>query len=351
MNINWQQISLSETQTIKEALEVLDKGALRIALVVSPDDTLKGVVTDGDIRRGLLKGVGLERPVLDVMTITPRTVSPEQSFSEVKELMENLDLLAIPVVNDECKVVDLHILKESFFYPEVENPVFIMAGGFGTRLRPLTDNCPKPMLNVGGRPMLETIIRQFKKQGFKNFFLSTHYLPEVIHNHFGDGASFGVNIQYVHEDTPLGTGGALGLLPELTPKLPLVVINGDVLTKIDFSKLLEFHNLGAACATMCVREYEYQVPYGVINGEGQKIESMVEKPIQRFFINAGVYVLSPEVFNSINAGTKVDMPTVLEHQIASGKLVHKYPVHEYWLDMGQIQDFERAQVDIKVLDI
>lgn len=350
MNIDWRKISLTEQCTIKEALEILDRGALRIALVVNGNNTLKGVVTDGDIRRGLLKGIDLAQPIAKVMNPTPKVVHPEYSREDAVKIMEDLDILAIPVVcRDEKKVVDLHVLKKSFYSERFDNPVFIMAGGFGARLRPLTDNCPKPMLSVGGRPMLETIILQFKKQGFSNFYLSTHYLPHVIQNHFGDGSKFGVKIEYVHEDTPLGTGGALGLLPDSVPKLPLILINGDVLSKIDFTKLLKFHDLGRATATMCVREYEYQVPYGVIEGEGVRVEKMVEKPIQRFYINAGVYVVNPSVFTSVNKNTKIDMPTLLENEIAVGKAVHKYPIHEYWLDIGQMHDFEKAQVDIHTL--
>lgn len=350
MNINWRKISLLEQQTIEDALKVLDKGALRIALVVSSEDKLLGVITDGDIRRGLLDGMDLAEPVTKVMNTSPKTSSLDQTQADVKELMVRLDLLAIPVVTSNNTVVDLHILKENFHPPEFKNPVFIMAGGFGTRLRPLTDDCPKPMLNVGGRPLLETIILQFKRQGFSNFYLSTHYLPEVIRVYFGDGSKFGVNIDYVHENEPLGTGGALGLLPETVPKLPLIMINGDVLSKINYSKLLEFHDMGSACATMCVREYEYQVPYGVIDGEGERVERMVEKPIHRYFINAGVYVVNPDLFMTVQENTKVDMPTLLEKEIASGNLVHKYPLHEYWLDIGQLHDYERAQIDIKALD-
>jgi len=351
VNIDWQKIALSEHDSIKDALLVLDAGALRIALIIDSKDVLKGVITDGDIRRGLLKGITLDQSVSLVMNTAPKTSSVSQSLGDAKDIMESLDLLAIPVVSEGGVVVDLHVLKESFHHAEYDNPVFIMAGGFGTRLRPLTDHCPKPMLNVGGRPMLETIILQFKKQGFHNFYLSTHYLPEVIQNHFGDGTKFDVNIEYVYEDQPLGTGGALGLLPESVPDLPLIMINGDVLTSVNYGKLLEFHNTGIACATMCVREFEYQVPYGVINGAGDRVESMVEKPIQKFYINSGIYVLNPSVFSSVAKNTTIDMPTLLEKHIMDNKIVNKYPIHEYWLDIGQMQDFERAQTDIKTLDI
>jgi NDP-sugar pyrophosphorylase family protein len=206
------------------------------------------------------------------------------------------------------------------------------------------------MLKVGGKPILETLIRNFIKAGFQNFYISTHYMPEQIENYFGDGTDLGVNITYVHEDEPLGTGGALGLLPDDLPKgLPLIMMNGDVLTKVDFQRLLDFHNENQADATMCVREYDYQIPYGVINGEGNKITSMVEKPIQRFFVNAGIYVVSPQVINSVPQNHKIDMPTLLEQHMEQRNNILMFPIHEYWLDIGRMDDFNRAQADIHSL--
>jgi NDP-sugar pyrophosphorylase family protein len=224
-----------------------------------------------------------------------------------------------------------------------------MAGGFGTRLRPLTDNCPKPMLKVGGKPMLEILIDSFIKSGFNNFYISTHYLPEQIRDYFDDGSSKGVNITYVHEESPLGTGGALGLLPENMAKLPLVLINGDILTKVDFGKLIEFHDNNKAESTMCVREYEYQVPFGVVEGEGNNVTSMIEKPIQRFFINAGIYILNSSVIDTVKPHNYLDMPTLLEQQIANSQTVVKFPIYEYWLDIGRMDDFNRAQRDYSSL--
>jgi Nucleoside-diphosphate-sugar pyrophosphorylase involved in lipopolysaccharide biosynthesis/translation initiation factor 2B, gamma/epsilon subunits (eIF-2Bgamma/eIF-2Bepsilon) len=205
------------------------------------------------------------------------------------------------------------------------------------------------MLKVGDKPMLETLILNFKKAGFHDFYISTHYLPSVIHDYFSDGKHLDVSITYVHEETPLGTGGALGLLPDNLPDLPVILMNGDVLTSIDFKKVLAFHNDCNPAATMCVREYEYQVPYGVIEGDGHKITGMVEKPIHRFFINAGIYVISHEMLKSVNKNERIDMPTLLERHIELGKDVLKFPVHEYWLDIGRMDDFNRAQKDFKML--
>ncbi|EPR7137295.1 sugar phosphate nucleotidyltransferase, partial [Vibrio vulnificus] len=288
MSYCWQKTLIREQNTVKQALEIINNEALRVALVVDNNQHLVGVVTDGDIRRGLLKNLTLAEPVSLVMNLSPTIAKMGTRREDLIELMEKKGILSIPLLDEAGKVVGLETLHGALHRPKYQNPVFLMAGGFGTRLRPLTDNCPKPMLKIGSKPILETVIRSFIKAGFVNFYISTHYMPELIHAYFGDGSEFGVNITYVHEESPLGTGGALGLLPKDLPKdLPLIMMNGDVLTKVDFQRLLDFHVSHDADATMCVREYDYQIPYGVINGEGNKITSMVEKPIQRFFVNAG----------------------------------------------------------------
>lgn len=342
----WHNVLISPESTLRDALEIINKEALRVALVVDDKQQLIGVVTDGDIRRGLLKNLPLIEGVTSVMNSSPITAVEGTSNEQLIEIMEEKGILSIPIL-DGRKVVGLASLQDILAKPKHDNPVFIMAGGFGTRLRPLTDSCPKPMLKIGDKPILETLIRSFIKAGFVNFYISTHYMPEQIHGHFGDGSDLNINITYVHEDKPLGTGGALGLLPaDLPQDLPLIMINGDVLTKVDFHRLLSFHADNGADATMCVREYEYQIPYGVIEGEGAKITSMVEKPIQRFFVNAGIYVVSPKIVRSVPANYRVDMPTLLELQMDKGDSVLMFPIHEYWLDIGRMDDFNRAQQDI-----
>lgn len=346
MSYSWKKTIVKPEATIVDALRVIDSEALRIALVVNDEQHLLGVVTDGDIRRGILNSLPLDTPIVEIMNCSPTTASINTAKEQLVKLMESKSILAVPLLEDN-KVVGLETLHHLFEEKTYQNPVFIMAGGFGTRLRPLTDNCPKPMLKIGNKPILETVIRSFIKAGFENFYISTHYMPEQIQNHFGDGSELGVNINYVYEEAPLGTGGALGLLPSDLPQdLPLIMMNGDVLTKVDFERLLEFHNDNEADATMCVREYDYQIPYGVINGEGNKITSMVEKPIQRFFVNAGIYVVSPRVFQSVEKNQKIDMPTLLEQHMEERQKVLMFPVHEYWLDIGRMDDFNRAQVDI-----
>lgn len=349
MSYDWKNILIKPDQPIRDALQLIDSESLRIALVVDDELRLLGVVTDGDVRRGLLKNLSITSPVNMVMNTKPLTAKSGTARKELVKFMEREQLLAIPLMKDD-KVAGLETLQRVGQCSKYQNPVFLMAGGFGTRLRPLTDNCPKPLLKVGDKPILEIVLNSFIKSGFVNFYISTHFLPDTIREHFGDGSKWNVSITYVHEETPLGTGGALGLLPEGTPDLPLILINGDILTNVDFERVLEFHNKHQAAATMCVRDYEYQVPFGVINGDGNKIIGMVEKPVQRFFVNAGIYVISPEIRYSVQKNTRIDMPTLLEQFIEQKHNVMMFPIHEYWLDIGRIEDYNRAQVDIMNLD-
>ncbi|WP_405077687.1 nucleotidyltransferase family protein [Pectobacterium versatile] len=350
MSVRWKKVLLSPEQSIRDALAAIDAEALRIALVVTSERKLLGTVTDGDIRRGLLNNLKMDDPVKLVMNKNPTVASPSVSRKNLLQMMDELSVLSIPILNGEYLVglETFHDISDKQIY---ENPVFLMAGGFGTRLRPLTDNCPKPLLKVGDKPILETTLNNFISNGFKNFYISTHYMPEMIMDHFGNGEKWGVNITYVHESEPLGTGGALGLLPSDIPQLPLLMMNGDVLTNIDYQNLLKFHNEGKADATMCVREYQYQIPYGVVTGEGNKIIKMIEKPVQSYYVNAGIYVVSPELFNSVGKNKKIDMPTLLEDRIEESGEVLMFPIHEYWLDIGRMDDFKKAQIDILKLGL
>ncbi len=345
MNKQWKKVIIAQDSTILSALKLINDEALKVALVVDENDVLLGVVTDGDIRRGLLNDLQLSDSVSRVMNVKPVVASPEATSEELTALMESEGVLTIPIT-EAGKVIGLETLHQLLARPKFKNPIFIMAGGFGTRLKPLTDDCPKPMLKVGEKPILETVLESFIKAGFVNFYISTHYMPEKIHEHFGKGDKWGVTIEYIHEESPLGTGGALGLLPKDLPDLPIIMMNGDVLTKVDFGHLLAFHNETSGDATMCVREYEYQIPYGVVNGVDHRVVSMVEKPVQRFFVNAGIYVVSPDVVKSVPRNHVIDMPTLLENRMDNGGNVLMFPVHEYWLDIGQMDDFQRAQSDI-----
>ena len=345
MKANWQKVAIESCVTIKNALKIIDKEALRVALVVE-NNMLVGTVTDGDVRRGILKGINLNAPVKKIMNKKPFSANINLSTEELKKIMQQQQILSLPLVNDLGELVGLKTLHETLTIEKRENPVFIMAGGFGTRLRPLTDNCPKPMLKVGDKPMLERLINHFKSHGFYKFYISTHYLPEVIVGYFGDGSSFEVEITYVHEETPLGTGGALSLLPTSLPDEPLIMINGDILTNVDFTKVLDFHIKYECDATMCVRDYEIKIPFGVIEGDGHEITAMVEKPTYRYFVNSGIYIISNNVISSLPNNEYLDMPTLFEKKQLEGFKVSKFPIHEYWLDIGRHDDFKKAQLDI-----
>ncbi|WP_289102333.1 nucleotidyltransferase family protein [uncultured Marinobacter sp.] len=343
----WRKALVNSDATLEQAIEVLDKAALRIALVVDANDTLLGTLTDGDVRRALLKHLSLDTQVNQVMNATPKTAEQSWTESRILAVMEQHELLQLPLVDSEKRVVGLANLHDILNKHRHDNPVFLMAGGFGTRLRPLTNNCPKPMLKVGDKPILEQILLNFVEAGFHRFYISTHYMPEVIRDYFGDGEKWGISIQYVHEDEPLGTGGALGLLPHDEINQPLFMMNGDLLTSLNLHSFLEFHETHNGVATMCVREYEHQVPYGVITSEGAQIKSMIEKPVHRFFVNAGIYLLDPALVKSVEPGTRIDMPTLLEREIDRGKAVNMFPIHEYWLDIGRMDDFNKAQTEVQ----
>ena len=342
----WRNALINRDASLDQAIEVLDKAALRIALVVDESDILLGTLTDGDVRRALLGQLSLDTPVREVMNTNPKTAGKDWTESRILAVMEQYEVLQLPLVNSDQKIVGLANLHDLLNKHRHDNPVFLMAGGFGKRLRPLTNNCPKPMLKVGDKPILEQILKNFVDAGFHRFYISTHYMPEVIRDYFGNGELWGVSIKYIHEDEPLGTGGALGLLPHDEIDKPLFMMNGDLLTSLNIHSFLEFHENHSSIATMCVREYEYQVPYGVVTSDGVQIQSMVEKPVQKFFVNAGIYLLNPELVKSVSLGTKVDMPTLLELQIDAGKSVNMFPIHEYWLDIGRMDDYQRAQNEV-----
>ncbi|WP_318401304.1 nucleotidyltransferase family protein [Photobacterium leiognathi] len=344
MSYNWKKILLLPTSTIRDALTIIDNESLQIALVVL-NNKLVGTVTDGDIRRGLLNNISLNDSIDKVMNKSPLTADYTFSKSTLISLLESKKISSIPILK-KGELVGLETLHHLLSKPRLDNPVFIMAGGFGTRLSPLTDNCPKPLLKVGNKPILEIILQRFVDAGFHNFYISTHYLPEMIKEYFGDGSQWNVNITYVHEDKPLGTGGALGLLPDTIEQLPLIMTNGDVLTNLDINALLEYHNKEDAIATMCVREYDYQIPYGVVDKDGNRVMGMTEKPTYKFHVNAGIYVVTPKLFNSVKENTNIDMPTLLESFIKDDNKVILYPLTEYWLDIGQMNEYKQAQKDI-----
>ncbi|MEI7605821.1 MAG: nucleotidyltransferase family protein [Rhodospirillaceae bacterium] len=341
---NWKVLSVSLDASIEDAIRAINEGAMQIALVLDPAGRLRGSVTDGDVRRALLQHVALTEPVKDIMNPAPTSVFQGTPRENVVALMNAHRLNQIPVVDCELRVVGIETLHENAAMPCFDNWVFLLAGGFGKRLRPLTNVVPKPMLPVGGKPVLEIIIEKFINQGFRRFYVAVHYMADKIKAHFGDGEKWGANIRYVEEELPLGTAGALALLPEGND-LPMIVMNGDLMTRVNFIDLLHFHKYHQAVATMCGHAHSYQVPFGVVEADGHEVRGIVEKPVYKHFVNAGIYIISPQIINKVPKGIPLDMPDLLQGLIDEDQKVCFFPLHEYWLDIGRIPDLERAKLE------
>lgn len=341
---DWKEALIPINATLKDALISIEVSALQMSILAHDDGRLLGVISDGDIRRAILKGYPLDAPALDIANTQPITALATASNQELLGLMRRKTVHQIPLIDEEHRITGLMTLDELTGIFERPNWVILMAGGEGTRLRPLTEACPKPLLRIGNKPILENIIENFAKQGFRYFFISVNYLAGEIKKHFGDGRSLGVDITYLHEKNKLGTAGSLSILPSI-PKEPLIVMNGDLLTTVRFDHLLNHHIDQKAMATMAVREFEYQIPYGVVETKDKQLIRIDEKPIKKHYVNAGIYVLSPEVIHSIPKEEYIDMTTLFEHVLTTSTNVSTYPLQEYWLDIGRIDEFERAQKD------
>jgi dTDP-glucose pyrophosphorylase len=345
------KVTLRKTATIKEFMKIIDKGALKIAIVIDKNERVVGTISDGDVRRGLLNGSSLDDTIEELYYKTPTLGYITDSKSEIIKKAISKKLYQIPIVDQDNRLIDIEDLASLLEGKVRRNKVVLMAGGLGTRLRPLTDEIPKPLLEIGGKPILETIIQNFVKYGFVDIIISLNYKANMIKKYFGNGEKLGANITYVEENKRLGTAGALDLLTE-TPKEPLFVMNADLLTTVNFERMLDFHSTENSLATMAVREYEYQVPYGVIEIDDSQITSIKEKPIQKFFVNAGIYVLSPKILKNIPKDKFYDMPTLFDELINKGEKTLSFPVHEYWLDIGQMDEFQQAQNEyFRVFDV
>jgi dTDP-glucose pyrophosphorylase len=340
----WEQALVGPEATLRKALQVIDEIGTQMALVVDADRRLLGTLSDGDIRRGLLRGMSLAEPVSSAMYRNPTYARAGDDRAQILALMRRHGLHQMPVLDDDGRVVGFEVVGDFFDTQLRTNPVVVMAGGLGTRLAELTRDTPKPMLRVGTRPILETIIRGFADQGFREFHLAVNYKAEQIEAHFGNGAGLGVEIHYLRERERLGTAGALSLLPQL-PSVPVVVTNADLLTKEDFAGMVDQHVHAGAAATMAVRDYEMQVPFGVVREREGLIEAIEEKPMQRFVVNAGMYVLSPEAVAMVPRERHFDMPTLFQLLVQARLPTRCHPVSGYWLDIGRMGDYERANHD------
>lgn len=342
----WAQTILPTGSSIKQAVQVLNETSLKIVLVVDANDVLVGTISDGDIRRGLLKGVMLTNTVESIVHRDALVVPPDVSRDVVLQLMTANKIQQIPIVDESMHVMGLHLWDQVSTPPARTNTMVIMAGGKGTRLHPQTENCPKPLLPIAGKPILEHIICRAKAEGFSHFILAIHYLGHMIEEYFGNGDAFGVSIGYLREESPLGTAGALRLLDPL-PNSAFVVTNGDVLTDIHYGELLDFHLQHNATATMAVRVHEWQNPFGVVNTQGVDIIGYEEKPLLHTQINAGVYILEPSTISLIHETFPCDMPTLFDRIREEDLRTVAYPIHEGWLDVGRPDDLKAAIVESK----
>lgn len=341
---------LTTDATIREAMTAIDHNRKGIVLLVDEDNHLQTTVTDGDIRRAILNGIDLDSSLKTLSESKQKnTVSKSVTAlqgtptEELLQIMHHHCIRQIPILDDDDRVVDLITMDD--LLPESELPLnaVIMAGGYGKRLRPLTENLPKPMLPVGDRPLLERTIDRLRSSGIKRVQISTHYMKDKITNYFGNGEAFGVELNYVTEEQPLGTAGALGLMDVSDD--PILVMNGDILTQVDFRAMLDFHRDHDADMTIAVRQYDMEVPYGVVETNGVHVKRIVEKPRIQNFINAGIYLLSPEAHRSIPDSRRFDMPELIEKLLNENRIVICFPVREYWKDIGKFDDYRQAEMD------
>lgn len=334
-------IKLTSVSTIKQALKIIDSGARQIALVVDKDDKLIGTLTDGDIRRGLLNGLNLNDSIEPIIFKTPTVAYISDAKEDILKKALAKKLHQIPIVDEYGKIIGIKEIEELVKPSIKSNKVVLMVGGLGTRLKPLTDNIPKPMLKVGNKPILKTIVEKFAEYGYVNIIMCVNYKSHIIQEYFGDGSDLGVKIEYVLENKRMGTAGALSLLKQ-NPKESFFVMNGDLLTNVNFEHLHNYHMSHDAMATMCVREYDFQVPYGVVNIQGTKILSIEEKPIHKFFVSAGIYMFSSEILKYIPKNEFFDMPKLFEKLIEKNETTVSFPLREYWLDIGRMEEYEKA---------
>jgi dTDP-glucose pyrophosphorylase len=337
----WRSTLIGPEQSVLDALASLERSGLQIALIVDTGRRLLGVVTDGDIRKHILKGGSLEIPISQLMNANPVAANASESRGELLNCMRTRRIHQLPLVDDHSQVVGLVTLDELLAAETQPNLVVLMAGGLGHRLRPLTEHTPKPMLKIGERPILETIVTQFRDHGFRRFVIAMHYLGDQIADYFGDGSRFDAEITYLRETEPLGTAGALSLLSD-RPAEPFFLMNGDLLTKLNFTSLMAFHQASGAPVTMCVRGHALTIPYGVTEICGDRLERVVEKPTYRLLVNAGIYACDPEVIDLVPHDRASTMIDVVQLLMAQGKRPSVFPIHEYWVDIGQHGDFLRA---------
>lgn len=343
LNIPVENLCVSNEDSLHQAAKVIEEGTKQIALVVDQEQKLRGILTDGDLRRALIAGVAMDAPAAMIMQRSFISGTLDMGINKIFSLMQEKSIRHVPIVDKQGVLVDLAWISDLIKQDASELSAVVMAGGFGKRLLPLTETLPKPMLPVGDRPVMEHIIDNLRLAGIRDLKVTTHYMPEKIKGHFGNGNKFGVKIDYVSEDRPLGTAGALGLMP--APERPTLVVNGDIMSQVNYRAMLAFHREHNADLTVGVRQYEVQIPYGVMVCEGPSVRTLTEKPKHTFLVNAGIYLLNPNVHRYIPKNERYDMTDLIEALIEDGKSVVSFPIMEYWLDIGQHADYEQANFD------
>lgn len=340
-----EDLTIKKDSTIIDAMQTIQRGNIKLALIIDNDFRLIGTLSDGDIRRALLQKYNLDDTIEEIINKEPTTCFVNTPIDKIIQIADAKKLHQIPIIDNDGKLVGIEDIDD-LKYPKIKtNSVILMVGGLGTRLKPLTNNVPKPMLKVGNKPILETIIDNFSKYGFKNIILSVNYKSKMIEDYFKDGKEFGVNIEYIHEDKRMGTAGALTLLKN-RPKEPFFVMNGDLLTNVNFEHMLEFHNKIDAEATVCIREITTQIPYGVVNiDKYNKIVSIEEKPIHSYYVSGGIYILNPTTIDLIPNNEYYDIPTLFDSLIKQDRKLHSYINDGYWLDIGHIHDYQKANIE------
>lgn len=341
--MSWRKVAISENENIYKAIQLLESIDYRVVLVVDENARLKGTITDGDIRRGILKGISLDSSVTEVMNRTPVTAFKQQTRDELIALFKSLHLKQIPIIDHEHHVIGIETLDHITWRKNADYPVVLMAGGLGTRLSPLTDDIPKPMLEIGGKPMLERIITGLSKQGFTNFYIVVNYKSEMIKKYFQDGRPYNVSISYVDETKRLGTVGGIYFLKKNLHST-FLMLNADLITDLNFDGLIDYHHSHSVSMTLAVKRFDVSVPYGVVHSHNCKVTSIEEKPNYHYFVSAGIYVLEPTVFSYIEGSVYQDMPELVLKLLEDKKEVASFPIHEYWSDIGRHDDYKQAQL-------
>lgn len=346
--IEIKHICVKSTDSVLDAMKIIENSHSKIVLVIDEQGRLLGTVTDGDVRRGLIKNIMLNQEVSNIMNRKPFFAKENTSENKITSIFLNKKISQLPIVNDQHQVVGLRLSPDLASMQKKNNPVILMAGGLGTRLGELTQDCPKPMLKVGEKPILEVVLENLKEHGFWDFKIAVNYKAEIIENYFGNGDKHSIRIQYLREQKRLGTAGALSLFKPET-ELPVLVMNGDVLTKVDFTNFVESHEKNRSFCTMCVRKYDFQIPFGVVKvSPQQKVLKIEEKPTQTLFVNAGIYAIDPKAISYVPHDTYFDMPQLLNKVLEKHPdQTNVFPIHEYWMDVGRRDDFNQAQVDFK----